>query len=459
MMEEARKRGETSKTGETGDGGLPQELQDELDKLAEENMKQQLDELEKQLDELKKELDAADSPEKKKEIQEKMKKLFGEKESLENGEKNTVPWDKLSDELKEKLQEIYNKLPKEARQELEKKAKETLEKLDDELIMESRGKLSEDDKPPTHEELETIEKKAREDKDEEEESERRQKEAAKALEKLKKALETQINEGLAEYDKIYQEIAPIADEFYNSITKIFLPHKHPRYTKGHPTGQRVDLAKAMQFQADKSLYDKLWQRRTTPEKIDYRFTLLVDLSYSMKGKKIEQTFRGVILMAEVLNRLGIKTKIYGFQDDLILYKDFNQDLSPALREEMLIMRKEVSNNGRNNQSAWNSDGYCLEQASQDLQKSKGKDSFLIVFSDGLPVPDSKHAGKKFDLHKVIENIRKNTKQKLIGVGLGPDTEHVKDFYPTSLPNLRLKDIPATLGALLEDMIKNPAKYK
>jgi len=40
----------------------------------------------------------------------------------------------------------------------------------------------------------------------------------------------------------------------------------------------------MQAEADPRYLDKIWERKTIPHKFDYRFSILVDLSASMKGK-------------------------------------------------------------------------------------------------------------------------------------------------------------------------------
>jgi len=391
----------------------------------------------------------------KMDIDEEKLHQLNEQKKLESGESGSEKRDELSEEMKKKLQEMFDALPESEKKKLEELAKENLGKLDDALIKETRGKLSPDNNSPTHEEM-----KKDEGKNEAAVGWRKQEEVIKSEDReLANNLQKKIEGELSEYDRIYKEIAPLADDFYNRIQQLFLPQRHPRWQKNHPSGQRLDLLKTMQFQADRSLYDKIWERRTIPRKIDYSFTLLVDLSGSMQGKKIEATFRGAILLAEVLNRLGIKLQILGFQDVLIPYKNFTEELTAKKRKSLLTMLREVSNRGNHNKANYNSDGFCLSEASKFLAGQQSKDSFLVVLSDGIPVPDGKHDGSEYELTTVVKDIRKTTKQKLIGIGLGPKTEHVKKYYPTSLPNLALSDLPETLGALLEDMIKNLAKYK
>ncbi|MBI5229948.1 MAG: hypothetical protein HY981_01460 [Candidatus Magasanikbacteria bacterium] len=458
-------RGESGQEGEKNEsafdgsaGALPQELKEELSQKIEEALKEQLKTIGEAIGTLKEKIDNAQSPEEKDALAEQMAKLLGEKASVEEGKKAVVPWDTLSQELQNKLQELFDALPDEAKKRLEEAAKKQLEELDDALIKELSGKLAKDASPPTHEEIAQSEAQEQAKRKAQEDDEAQNAQEQKQTEALAESLQKKIESELSEYDKIYKEIAPLADELFNRIHKIFLPKRHPRWQKGKPTGSRLDLAMAMQFKADRNLYDKLWERKTIPKKVDYCFTLLVDLSGSMQGKKIQQTFRGVVLMAEVLNRLGIKTELLGFQDEVIVYKNSNENLTPAIRTRMMVMLREVENSGEHNQAFYNSDGYCLEEASQRLHEQKSKDSFLVVFSDGQPAPDAAHSGDEYGLTTVVEKVRTQTRQKLIGVGLGPDTEHVATYYPTSLPNADILTLPQLLGDLLEDMIDHPGRY-
>jgi hypothetical protein len=95
-------------------------------------------------------------------------------------------------------------------------------------------------------------------------------------------------------------------------------------------------------------------------------------------------------------------------------------------------------------------------------KNLGKDNFLITLTDGQP--DNPESLKQ-ELAKII----KERKVRLVGIGLGPDTEFVKDFYEAafSLEKIKVteeerrqgqKDFAETFADLLEDMIKHPERY-
>ena len=76
---------------------------------------------------------------------------------------------------------------------------------------------------------------------------------------------------------------------------------------------------------------------------------------------------------------------------------------------------------------------------------------MITLTDGGP--DSGES-----LNGVIKTIREKTSQKLVGLGLGPNTGFVKDFYPASIGDIKVEQLPRVLAQLLEDMIRNPQKY-
>ena len=498
-MEEAQKEGNTQKQEELQKeieglekeldpfNGLPEdvkkELQEQIDKAIQEaaeklnkeigekqkqaqeakQRQEQLDEEIKDLEEKAKSAQGKEKEELEKQIQEKkaeklaqeMKQKQAEKElkdiqdaldNIQSGQEMPYPEDKLSEETKQELEKLFNKLPRQKREELKDRAQKQLEDFEDEINKDLEGKLNKD-KPESHRERREREAKEREAGREKEEAERERKKLEKKLEELRR-------EKMTEYDKAYEKVADIINSLYIRLKKFFLPERHPKWRKGYPTGSRLDLEKAMQAEADPRYLEKIWERKTIPHKFDYRFSILVDLSGSMKGKKIEETFKGVVVLAEVLEKLGIQYEILGFSDSSKIFKEWKEKLNKELRDKLAEMK------------SWGGGGTATTEATkkvyQELLKNLGKDNFLITLTDGHPHDSN-------SLKKELAKIVKEKKVKLVGIGLGPDTEFVEDFYKAafSLKKMKItegerrqgqKDFAEAFAELLEDMIRHPEKY-
>lgn len=435
------------------------QLDEETDKTQKDfkETKKEQGQLEKEIQETKERLGNAQGEEKKN-LEKKLQEKEGEKEQnkkkqaelekgleqmqqqQENGN-NPIPMDQLSQDLKDKLQEIFDSLPSDKKKELEQQAKENLEALEDKLNQETQGKLNLD-------KIESHQEKKDQLKKEETEAEKTKQEREE-IERTRKEIQERIEKEMSEYDKYYQQVKPIIEELYDELKKVFLPQRHPQWKKGYPSGSRLDLLKAMQFEADKSKHTEIWERKTIPQKIDYKFMMLVDMSGSMGPEcdyvKIKETFKGLIVLTEVLNRLGIDNEIIGFSGNsgIKIHKQLKDGLDKETRNKI---GKIIHQCGGGTPTA-----KATEFASEELEKNKGKDNFLITLTDGQP--DSGDA-----LKKIIEQVKKNTKQKLVGLGLGPGTKFVEEFYPAAKGEIEIEQLPKLLSQLLEDMIKNPSKY-
>lgn len=285
----------------------------------------------------------------------------------------------------------------------------------------------------------------------------------------KREIERKLEAEKSDYDRALEAVKPYIDKVAEDIINLFITARFPKFKKAFP-GQKLRLKGAMDWQGRKE-YRDLFERRLPVERKDYTFLLLVDLSGSMSGEKIKETFKGAVLFAEALNRVsatlgGLEVAIYGFQDELIPYKGFTEELDDKIRKKMSLMEKEVKNRGEHNQAGYNNDGYCLEQAAKILAESRTKNQFLFVLSDGQPMGDDIHRVPKYreidldeELRAVVRDISTAGQQKLLGIGLGPGTEHVTDFYNNklpgveSLPSVDVKKLAETLGKKLEELIK------
>lgn len=370
-----------------------------------------------------------------------------------------IPMNILSPELRVALEEIFDKLSKEKQQQLLEEAEKTLKKVEDEVVKETSGKLM-DMPEETHEEYDTRKEEEEKSKVKEIEKQSEQKRIKKELQEIERR-QAALLENRSKYDKAYEQIREYEEDLYKRLEEIFTPNiKHE--VKLRSSGSRINLPAVFRWEASrgagaKTIDNRIFESVHLPEKRDYVFTLLNDLSGSMNGEKINQDFKAKVLLTEILNRLGIKNEILGFQDEIINFKKFDEELTDEIRQKMSGMIDEVSgqNPGGHNKASWNDDGPCLLDASEGLELQPGKEKFLIVLSDGLPA--GRHSTAE-DLTKAVTKIMKTTNQKLIGIGLGPDTEHVKRYYPISLPNIKVDQLTEALGSLLEDIIMNPQNY-
>jgi hypothetical protein len=74
------------------------------------------------------------------------------------------------------------------------------------------------------------------------------------------------------------------------------------------------------------------------------------------------------------------------------------------------------------------------------------DRLLLVVSDGLP---EGRRSSEDDLRTAVRKLRaRGDGLKLIGIGLGPETEHVKDFYLESIANVPVSRLATEIGGLL-----------
>ena len=421
---------------------LDKEIKD-LEERAKEASGKEKKELEKQLQE--KKAEKLSQERRQKQAEKGLKDIQDALEQIESGEEMPYPEDKLSEKTRQELEKLWQKLPRSKKKEYRQDAKETLEDFEDAINKEMGGKLNKDI-PESHKEIREKERQEKERVEGRRRVEREKKELGRKLEEMRR-------EKMTEYDKTYEETADIINSLYNRLKKFFLPERHPKWQKGFPTGSRLDLEKAMQVEADPRYLEKLWERKTIPRRFDYRFSILVDLSRSMRGEKIEETFKGVVVLAEVLERLGIQSEILGFSDQTEVFKEWREKLNKESRERLARMKRGVGSTATTE---------ATQKAYQELLRNLGKDNFLITLTDGKP-------NNSESLKKELKRIIEEKKVKLVGIGLGPGTEFVKNFYKAafSLKKMRVSDEERRRGQkgfaeafadLLEDMIRHPEKY-
>ena len=437
---------------------LPEDVKKELKTKIDEAVKKAVKELEKEIEEGEK-------------SGKDVKEIKGILEGIKSGKEVPYPIDELSDDTKKELEKLFNKLPRQKREELGDKAKKQLEDLEDAANKGLEGKLNKD-KPESHQERREREKVEREaaKKSEEARIERERNEIER--ERIKKELERMRREKMTPYEKARAEVVELIDSLYYHLGRILKPEEYGGEEAGYPTGQKLDITRAMQAEKDILQKQKLWIRETAPEKKDYRFWHLVDLSGSMAGEKIEETFKGFIVVGEAIDRvenlnsdiINIHQGITGFHDKIFPYKESNERFIKEVEDRLSEMPKRTHDNnaGTNTYSATL---FALEALKQNLGETG---NFLLTFSDGEPNHDIRDKLKKLLKEGKEERKRLKIKVGLIWLGEGEDQkklqELVKEYgydFGLVMPAVKPekgKNFSEALSELLEDIVKNPEKY-
>jgi cobalamin biosynthesis protein CobT len=277
-----------------------------------------------------------------------------------------------------------------------------------------------------------------------------------------------LNANETDYEKVRKELLPLIDQLENDLRDIFVQRRASKWKPGFAHGKRLSIQKRIQEKAKgvSVMESKSWLRKENPVEKDYDFELLIDLSGSMAGpidpkdyeriykgetdynKKVDEAFKALVVLAEVLNRLSINIEVLGYNVEMHQYQKFGQTFDDNVRGAMGGMLQEVTSNNSNG----NNDGLAVHEASSRLEAQKGTEKFLIVLSDGSPAPVGKGAEPEYDLNNVVTTITDKTKQKIIGLGIGPNTDHVSQYYPYSIPNIDAKKLAETLADLLRTII-------
>lgn len=475
-IEELLKDMQKEKAPGEGQKGLPQELKDNL---TPEEQKALEEAIEKAIGQAKKEQwEAKEKAEKEKSGKgEKMEgkdkppdEREGESTELTGGEPQSLdssqtesckPIDlaSLSEDLKQKIKEYIQSLSEEEREAIKKKAEKTIKEFEDALSDELEGKLA--DNPEKKAERESMESQEPEAEQKEEAGREMSEVDKEEMRKYRDRVSRELKKDENVYEKMRKEVLPLIDKLEQDLREIFVERRARGWKSGFTTGKRIDIKRRIQEKAKHvpAMESKAWQKRELPQEKDYAISMLVDLSGSMShGNKIGETFKAVIVLSEVLNRLSINLEILGFNDRIYEYQQFGEQMSKIIREHMGGMLQEVNDSSDTGKARWNDDGWALEQASGRLERQKADQKFLVVMSDGTPEESPMHPRTKYDLGKMIKKVLDESDIRLIGLGIGEDTEHVNKYYPNSIANVKVQEMAEKLADLIKEVIANYDKF-
>jgi hypothetical protein len=201
--------------------------------------------------------------------------------------------------------------------------------------------------------------------------------------------------------------------------------------------------------------ERVFKNKIENKMLDAAVTVLVDMSGSMAGTKVQYALASTLLVNEVCSTLNIPVEILGFTDGynpgmdiapvMFVYKNFsdlkidNERIKGCFSISSLFM-------------FGNPDGENILWAHDRLVKRKEKKKLMIVMSDGSPAASKSSVGLESFTLKVIREIEASKNVDIYGLGLCSNS--VEYFYKSRSIVNNPEDIPSKLLELIERKIVN-----
>jgi cobalamin biosynthesis protein CobT len=265
------------------------------------------------------------------------------------------------------------------------------------------------------------------------------------------------------YRAIRSRILPTAVGVRNKIERALaartIEQKVPLQKRG-----KLDRKKLARFSTDPE-FDKPFFRTDSNVVGKAAVSVLVDLSGSMGGSKINNARLAAAAMGEALKALGLPFEILGFEcfsdskmsrfsaktsgrhfnrrDEILSHKIFKSFDTDSLAGVAAIK------SGNNN-----ADGESVLWAARRLEGRRETRKILIVLSDGNPVADGDQSVLYDDLKTKIEKIERSG---IECVGIGISTDVVKKFYKDYVVLNSIEGLATGCASKLADILLKKAK--
>lgn len=201
--------------------------------------------------------------------------------------------------------------------------------------------------------------------------------------------------------------------------------------------------------------ERVFKNKIENKVLDAAVTVLVDMSGSMGGSKVQYALASTLLVNEVCTTLNIPLEIIGFTDGY----DTRTDINPVMFiyknfSDMRIDNERIKSCFAMSSSFMygNPDGENILWAHDRLVKRKEKKKLMIVMSDGSPAASKSSSGLGEFTLKIIREIEASKHVDIYGLGLCSSS--VEYFYKAHSVVNDPEDIPSKLLELIERKIIN-----
>ena len=252
------------------------------------------------------------------------------------------------------------------------------------------------------------------------------------------------------YSFMKRSVKPYVNTLKNKLEKIFRSVENAQWKSEKEQG--LINARSLSNLVSNQNYRTPFKRLEKNETDKVAVSILLDLSGSMSGSKVETAKLAATAMAEALQGLNINFEVLGFSTkygnggrnnsgiDMSRFNRINEALDHKIFKD--FSSKKLSGISLAKSSMNNNDGESVMWAAKRLSQRQEKRKVLIVLSDGMPAGEGDSSVLQNDLRYKIGKI---DKFGIETVGIGIQTDAVKHFYKDYVVVNNLKDL--TTGAL------------
>ena len=221
--------------------------------------------------------------------------------------------------------------------------------------------------------------------------------------------------------------------------------------------------------------DRVFSRKHEAVRKDTAFSLVVDLSGSMRHEKVHTALLAAWAFADTLDRLGVPCEVIGFTTKYIgtdhirdnadyqryisalgsdqryvrweplnmpIFKGFNEKFGIDNKRRIASAESEI-------ELANNVDGECVRIAAARLYQRREERKVMIVFSDGHPASFLHPGCLHEDLSKAVKEI---TAAGIETIGIGICDRSVEHFYPKHFVINKVADLATTTLRQLKEIL-------
>lgn len=240
------------------------------------------------------------------------------------------------------------------------------------------------------------------------------------------------------YRTAFESQKHLIEQLGNQILRLLHPSKLHRWTGPHRSGSNIDLKSAFRAEADTRSMELVWRRCLQATLSDASITLLVDVSGSMHGQRIESTLIATVLLAEVCHRVGIPLSIFTFSDECRALLRAGEPLDARIQGRLGGITQ-AAGDGTHLTAA-------LEKVERAILNAGDPNAHVVVLSDGKPTDD-------IDPKWILRRMGDSGIQ-VLGLGLGPDSNGLKDHIAHAKTNLEPHQVAEAFVELLNRMAED-----